>query len=283
LVHEKTRVPWISAAFIPAMFPHVDHESLPWLWPWHEERVRERLGFGVQSEAEKESPFLSPWLTLLANSEHFGRPLLKNLPHVRMTGFWFNDDADAGWVPPPELQRFLSIEPKPLVLTLGSMRPPDPGHLIAVLAEAAQRLGRRLIVLQGWGGLTREASSALVAPELVFFSPNFVPYTWLFPRAAAVIHHGGIGTTAEALRWGCPMIVLPIIFDQFLNGRRIRLLGLGTAMDVHRLTVHGLVRVLEEKVLVPAVQQRAAALASCIQQENGLDQACDLIEERAGF
>jgi UDP:flavonoid glycosyltransferase YjiC (YdhE family) len=111
---------------------------------------------------------------------------------------------------------------------------------------------------------------------------SHIPHAWLFPQAAAVIHHGGLGTTPAALRWGCPMAVEPMAFDQFLNALHIRNLGVGAAMDQGKLTAQGLASVLQERVLAPAVQERAAAVAARIQQENGLTTACDLIEQWSG-
>jgi UDP:flavonoid glycosyltransferase YjiC (YdhE family) len=149
--------------------------------------------------------------------------------------------------------------------------------VVAVHAQAAARLGRRLVVQQGWAGLSPEALPAGVDRGAVFFAGR-IPHARLFPRAAAVIHHGGIGTTACALRWGRPMLVEPYGNDQLFNARRVLALGVGAAMHPHRLTAEGLARILNEKVLAPPVQASAAHLAARLQAANGLAVACDQID-----
>jgi UDP:flavonoid glycosyltransferase YjiC (YdhE family) len=106
-----------------------------------------------------------------------------------------------------------------------------------------------------------------------------LPHSWLFPRAGAVIHHGGIGTTTQAMRSGCPMLVEPYGNDQFFNARRVLALGVGSAMHPHKLNATGPARVLAEKVLTADVQRRGAALAASLRGEDGLKVACELIED----
>jgi UDP:flavonoid glycosyltransferase YjiC (YdhE family) len=105
-----------------------------------------------------------------------------------------------------------------------------------------------------------------------------MPQDWLFSRAAALIHHGGIGTIARALRNGCPMLVEPYGNDQFFNARQLLLLGVGAAMHPQYLSVGDLVRVLQEKVLTRDYKNRTELLSHRIQAEQGLDMACHFIE-----
>jgi UDP:flavonoid glycosyltransferase YjiC (YdhE family) len=107
---------------------------------------------------------------------------------------------------------------------------------------------------------------------------GFLPQDWLFARAAAVIHHGGIGTTARALRHGCPMLVEPYGNDQFINAKQVLLLGVGAAAHPHKLNEAGLVKILQEKVLTPEYRRRAEEIGEKIRQEQGLITACERIE-----
>src|SRR5262249_23302646 len=146
-------------------------------------------------------------------------------------------------------------------LTLSSQPVKDAAHVVAVHAEAAARLGSRLVIQAGWAGLRREALPAAARRAEVFFAGD-IPHAWLFPGAAAVVHHGGVGTTAQAMRCGCPMVVEPYGSDQLFNARRVLALGVGAAMHPYRLTAEGLARILGEKVLTAEVRRAAAELGA---------------------
>src|SRR5262249_51220778 len=150
---------------------------------------------------------------------------------ARMTGFWTDDAAFAGWTPDDELARFLAAGPPPIVLTLSSLPVADPARVVTLHAEAAARLGVRLVIQQGWAGrkATNLPAGAAVRHDDLLFTGH-VPHAWLFARCAAVIHHGGIGTTAQALRCGRPMLIEPYCNDQFFNAGRVADLGVGVAV-----------------------------------------------------
>jgi UDP:flavonoid glycosyltransferase YjiC (YdhE family) len=215
-------------------------------------------------------------LILLASSPHFSRPRLDHWPQARMTGFWFDDDL-GDWSPDEELVDFLDVEPRPLALTFSSLPVQDASRVVALHVEAAARLGRRLLIQSGWARLDRAALPDGVMPGAFRFAGS-LPHAWLFARVLAVIHHGGVGTTAQAMRCGRPMLVEPYGNDQFFNARRVLRLGVGAAMHPHKLTVTGLTRILDEKVLTADVQRRALELGARLQAEDGLTVACDLIE-----
>jgi UDP:flavonoid glycosyltransferase YjiC (YdhE family) len=175
------------------------------------------------------------------------------------------------------LQKFLSSDEKPILLSLGSMVQKNPREVVEMHVEAAHRLGRRLIIQQGWALLDAGVVKDAVARGEVI-GAGFVPHDWLFPRVAAVIHHGGAGTTARALRFGRPMLLEPHGFDQPFNARLIERLGVGVAVDSHRRTVARIEHALKE-ILTPEVAQRAERIGAEIQKENGVEEACRLIDE----
>jgi UDP:flavonoid glycosyltransferase YjiC (YdhE family) len=287
MVHEKTGIPWITVSLLPKEFPHADNPTVVFkeqdLGLWREyfaylNQIRVRLGFANLTDREWQDYTLSDRLILLASSTHFSRPLVEHFPQLRITGFWF-DNQLGDWTPSAELQDFLDAEPRPLVLTFSSLPVSDASRVVALHAEAAARLGGRLLIQRGWAGLDRALLADRAMPGTVLWTGS-VPHAWLFPQAVAVIHHGGVGTTAQAMRCGCPMLVEPYGNDQFFNARRVLALGVGAAMHPHKLSAAGVVRVLEEKVLPAEVRGRALELGTRLEAEDGLAVACDLIEQQ---
>ncbi|MEK7327332.1 MAG: glycosyltransferase, partial [Chloroflexota bacterium] len=117
--------------------------------------------------------------------------------HQHVTGYWFLE-AQPDWRPPTDLASFLEGGPPPIYVGFGSMSHENPERQTHLALRALELSGQRGVLLTGWGGLTRQAT-----PPNVFFVDN-VPHDWLFPRMAAVVHHGGAGTTAAGLRAGVP-------------------------------------------------------------------------------
>jgi UDP:flavonoid glycosyltransferase YjiC (YdhE family) len=225
-------------------------------------------------------------LHLVASSPHFSQPHLTvspEEPSVRLTGFWhYAGEDQPGWTEPgSELTAFIADGDAPLVLLPGSIPVADPRHVVAVHAGAAALLGRRLVVQEGWAGLGSEYLPASIDPARVLFART-LPHDWLLERSAAVITHGTMGIVSKALRAACPILVEPYGRDLFFNARRVKDLGLGTAMNPHKLTALGVARALETKVLTAEVRQRAEVLATQVRAEAGVARACDLIEEVLG-
>jgi len=124
---------------------------------------------------------------------------------------------------PPELERFLSDGNAPVIFTPGSGNR-QAQRWLARAVQAAQRLGRRAVLLTPH----REQVPAQLPPGVLWLP--YVPLRALLPRAAALVHHGGIGTTAEALRAGVPQLIVPLAYDQFDNGARVQALGAGRVL-----------------------------------------------------
>lgn len=186
------------------------------------------------------------------------------------TGYFFTESQP--FEPPAGLSQFLEAEPQPLYVGFGSMPGIDPARTSRAVLGALARTGQRAVVATGWGGIRQMQSSDNV------YVLDAVPHTWLFPKVAAVVHHGGSGTTHEALRWGRPSIVCPVFADQPFFGRCVAELGAGPQpIAQKRLTEERLATALEF-ALTDAVRRRAEAAGREIRSENGTRRAADLIE-----
>ncbi len=190
---------------------------------------------------------------------------------MHVTGYWFLDTAE-GWTPPQDLVAFLEAGPPPVYIGFGSMRGEDPVKTARIAIEALRLSGQRGVLLTGWGGLHPDE-----VPESVFVVEE-VPHDWLFPRVAAVVHHGGAGTTAAGLRAGRPTVVVPFIVDQFFWGERVQALGVGpTPIPHRRLTAERLAAAIEQAVRDEAMRARAEALGARLQAEDGVREAVAIL------
>jgi rhamnosyltransferase subunit B len=153
------------------------------------------------------------------------------------------------------LSAFLAAGSRPLIFTPGTGNIHAAGFFACALS-AAVRLGRRAIFLTG-----ERAQLPLDLPESVLWQP-YVPLSALLPHAAVLIHHGGIGTTSEALRAGTPQLVTPFAWDQFDNGARVAALGAGMVTPVKRLTPRTLAKSVETLATSAAIHARCAQLAA---------------------
>jgi len=154
---------------------------------------------------------------------------------------------------------------------MSSRKPEEAADLVL---QALARTGQRGVLYEGWGGLKKEQ-----VPETVFMTRS-IPHTWLFPRMAAVVHHGGVGTTAAGLAAGVPSIVTPFFADQPFWAQRVYELGVGPRpIPRKRLTVDNLTEAIEHAVSDEEMRKRAALLGERIRAENGVAQAVTLIEQ----
>lgn len=193
--------------------------------------------------------------------------------YAHVTGYWFLDHP-ADWQPSAELQDFLDAGDPPVYAGFGSMVSKDPQKLAQMMIEAMKQANVRGIIATGWGGL-----DAATLPDTIF-KIDQVPHDWLFPRVAAVVHHGGAGTTAAGLRAGCPTFIAPFIADQPYWGAHVHRLGVGPKPIHHKkLTVDTLAAALHEMTTNASMKEKAAQLGEKIREEDGIANAIGMIEQ----
>lgn len=192
---------------------------------------------------------------------------------VHVTGYWFLDPAE-DWSPPKALVEFLEAGSPPVYVGFGSMSSRNPEETADLVVKAVAEAQQRAILLSGWSGLqTRDL------PESVLMVDS-VPFSWLFPRVAAVVHHGGAGTTAAGLRAGVPSVVVPFFGDQFFWGQRVAELGVGPEpVPRKKLTVERLADAIDQAVTDARIGQCAAHVGARIRAEDGVARAVALVEQ----
>ncbi len=190
------------------------------------------------------------------------------------TGYWFLDSQE-DWQPPADLVEFLAAGSAPIYVGFGSMAGRHPEQVTQMVSEALRCSGQRGVIATGWGGMV-----ASDLPENLF-QVKAVPHDWLFPQVAAVVHHGGAGTTAAGLRAGKPTVICPFFGDQPFWGRRVLELGVGPKpIPQKKLTVQGLADAIREAVEHQKYHQRAIELGKKICAEDGVGQAVAWISDR---
>jgi sterol 3beta-glucosyltransferase len=190
-----------------------------------------------------------------------------------VTGYWFLD-AETDWMPPASLTEFLEAGEPPVYIGFGSMGSRNPEATAHLVLQAVEKAGRRAILLSGWGGLRAEN-----VPDSVYLVDS-VPHDWLFPRMAAVVHHGGAGTTAAGLRAGIPTTIVPFFGDQGFWGRRVAELGVGTApIPRKQLTVEKLAQAIQTATTDPVMRQQAANLGAKIRKEDGIANVVAIVRD----
>ena len=192
----------------------------------------------------------------------------------QFTGFW-HPAQQQDWNPPDELVDYLNRGVPPVVVTMGSMVMFDAEKLVRDIARALHICRQRGIIVGGWSGLSTGDTSS----DLLYFV-NEVPYDWLFPRASCVIHHGGCGTVAAALRAGKPSIVLPQILSQEHFSRILARESLATGIfDVHPMDHEKFAAAVYRAVVDEQIKHNARNWQRKVLADQGVEAAVDLIEE----
>jgi sterol 3beta-glucosyltransferase len=201
-------------------------------------------------------------------------PVPSDFPeHVHVTGYWYLDEAQ-NWQPSKELKQFLEAGSPPVYIGFGSMGGTRPEKRARLVLDALSKAGQRGLLASGWGGL-----KAADLPERIHMI-DAAPHDWLFPQMAAVVHHGGAGTTAAGLRAGKPNVICPFLGDQPFWGWAVHQAGVGPKpIPQGKLTSDQLAAAITTAVNGLEMQQRAAALGEKIRAENGVACAIKIISE----
>jgi UDP:flavonoid glycosyltransferase YjiC (YdhE family) len=298
-VSEKLGIPCIPAYYYPltptgeyrnAMAPLPDRKLPAWVNRLSHRAVQQMIWQNFRAadnKARREvlqmapAPFWGPYNALQAPEQTVLYGYSPHVipspqdwgPNIHVTGYWFLEPP-AGWEPPADLVDFLHAGPPPVYVGFGSMINSRPEETAEMVVQALARAGQRGVLSAGWGGL-----KAADLPKSVFMIGS-VPFDWLFPRTAAVVHHGGAGTTSMGLRAGIPSIITPFMGDQPFWGKRVYELGVGPKpIPRKQLSVDRLAESIRIAVSDGAMQARAARLGEHIRAENGVARAVAVIEQ----
>ena len=302
LVAEVTGIPWASYVLAPlSFFSAFDPPVLPmyprlaradrtvpgwgrvikrlarfvsrkWAEPIYE--LRRELGLRRGTNPLFDAKH-SPYLVLALFSRVLGQEQKDWPENTRITGFCFYD-ADAGNAAlPANLAAFLDAGPAPVVFTLGSAAVLAAGRFYEFSARAAMKLGVRAVLLIGPDARNRPRQKL---PETICVA-EYAPYSALFSRAAMVVHQGGVGTTAQCLRAGKPMLIMPYSHDQPDNGRRMRRLKVARVIQRGKYMPLRVARRLRSMLAKPLLARRAQSVALQLSHEDGVRAACDALEE----
>lgn len=310
IVAAKRRLPWASVVLAPtSMFSAYDYPAVPpapWVkelqrfgtWPgrliiavarretakWAAPlfRFRERLGLDAGANPIFEGQH-APRLVLALYSRVLGDPQPDWPANAVVTGHVFHD-APHGTALSPELARFLADGPAPVVFTLGSSVVMISKQFWRESIDAARRLGVRAVLLAGPRAAELQAGLAGdAAGTAPFFVIDRAPHSLLFPHAAAVVQQCGIGTLAQSLRSGRPMLAVPYSHDQPDNAWRATHLGMARTVSASRYTGARAARALGALLEQRAYTDAAARVAAIVRSEGGAQTACDALERTFGL
>jgi rhamnosyltransferase subunit B len=301
LVADKKGVPWASAMHLPiGLYSAYDPPILPgfgglskklrFLGPpfwkplgywikWATRGVakpiddlREELGLPRDSVNPLTDGF-APLLHLALFSKLISDKQPDWPPQTIVTGFpWFDQEGELGL--PSELTVFLDQGTPPIVFTLGTAIAQGAGarRFFEESVAAAKLLGRRAILITNNPG-----NRSAVLPEGVM-AWDYARFSELFPRAAVVVHHGGIGTTGLAMRSGRPMLICPHAWDQPDNAERVARLGISRTIRDGQYTSDRVAGELRSLLEDPNYSNRSMEIAAMLRKEDGVAASCDAIE-----
>jgi rhamnosyltransferase subunit B len=301
VVAERLGLPWLSTVLAPMLFfskydppvlpamPHVNDVPLVGSWlvrrllpfarrmtrDWGEpvQKLRAELGLPRGRDAVFEGQF-SPHGTLALFSRVLAEPQPDWPANVTTTGTVFYNGPEPL---EPQLEAFLAAGDPPVVFTLGTSAVGAAGGFYHESAAAAAQLGVRAVLLTG--GFAQNRPGELPASVLAV---DRAPHQLLFPRASAVVHQCGAGTTAQALRAGRPTLLVPHGHDQFDNARRVRKLGVARTVLPKDYRAGRVARELRALLDEPRYRERAAAVQIVVREERGAEAAVAVIERLLG-
>lgn len=300
-VCEKHGVPWAMATLAPCSWMSRHEPLIAIKHPWRPEnpplwwsrmwlaggrmmlaravdpglnRIRASMGLPPE-RGQFEKAMRGGMINLALWSSAFRAPVKDDPPNSLVCGFPWHDRHREGEAPAEDLERFLNDGEPPIVFTLGTAAVHLSGRFYHDAVEACRTLSRRGLLLVG----KPEYAPRDLPPSVRAFT--YAPFSTLLPRAAATVHHGGIGTTAQGLRSGRPTVVVPMAHDQFDNAARVSRLGMSRTVDFHRLSSARLSRALREVLDDPSFARRAGQLGPVIAREDGGEAAAVAVERLA--
>ncbi len=303
IIAQKKRLNWISSVLAPASFLSVYDPVVPPQWPslYHAMRLSPWIGRGVMALAKLkldkimkpvfelraelgmprgEQPILngqhSPTKVLALFSKWLAKPQPDWPPNTVVTGFPFYDRRDyfGETQMPNGLMEFLDSGPAPIVFTLGSSAYWVAQNFYRDSIEAGRDLGRRALLLIGH---PRNMPSSPLPEGVAAF--EYAPYSEVMPRACAIVHQGGVGTTGQGMRSGKPVLIVPHAHDQFDNAARVERLGSGRVLPRPRYNAQSAIRELQLLLEDPTYGATAAKVGEVVQEEDGAGVAADEIEK----
>lgn len=301
IVHERIGVPWVTGSMILGMMPSrytlpqgsirhpfkgrvgrainaaswtIGKASLSLILDPPANAARKRAG----ARPRRNTMFgaLSPQLCLWLSSPVY-QPRPPDWPdHVKQVGFTYFD-APKAWPVPADVEAFLERDEPYVVFTLGFSAAMNPGSFFDYAARAQSELGMRAVFLGGW------ARNLEAVKDTVHAAWIFAPLSTLLPRAVAIVHAGGYGSTSQALRHGVPQVVVPWGFDQLFHGDSVQSLGVGTLLPRRRLDATRLTKALKSVTADAAIKAKAQRVRAQLEHEgDGSARACDAIESLLG-
>lgn len=190
------------------------------------------------------------------------------------SGYWFLNSHDKSPLP-DDLETFIDAGKQPISIGFGSMVGMDSEHLTDIVLSAVKEAQQRAVIITGWGGLVKRATS-----DTVFYI-DAVDYDYLFPRMKAVIHHGGAGTTATGLRFAKPTVICPFVTDQFFWGDVVYDQGYGPKpMPQRTMKADQLAKAIRIVSTDQKMQDRVNHLSQQLKNENGIKKAISFIEKQ---
>ena len=296
---QKTGIPWVSTVLAPSSLWSAYDPFVPPNAPWLHTLLR--LGGPLVARGFKKlvEAMTNPWLKRLygfrreLSLPRGGHPIFEGQysPALNLglfskvmcqpqtdwpastviTGFPFYDKTDNRSID-PELLSFMESGPAPIVFTLGSAAVHVAGDFFRESIEAAKLLNRRAVLLVG---TEKNRPEGPLPPGVAAF--DYAPYGELLPRAAAVVHQGGVGTTGQGLRAGIPMLVMPYNHDQPDNAARVTRLGVARTVTRERYEAERVAQELRQLLENPAYAKRAAEVGRQVRAEDGTATAVDLM------
>jgi len=246
-------------------------------WPEPVYELRRELGLPMGKNPIFDAKH-SPDLVLALFSRVLGVAQKDWPENTLITGFCFYDSDAGNAALPAELEDFLEAGEPPVVFTLGSAAVLAAGDFYEQSARAAMKLSIRAVLLIGNDERNRPA---MTLPDSICVA-EYAPYSGLFPRASLVVHQGGVGTTAQCLRAGRPMLIMPYSHDQPDNARRMRRMGVARVIQRAGYKPWRVARKIREMLDEPEFEKRASAAAQEVAQEDGVKTACDALEKLQG-